>query len=570
MHQFARRPGSEPIGSRTSPTRRAPRALVAAVAVLACALGSIGAAGGIVVAQAADDSSTATPEPSSPPTTSPATTVAPVDAVAPTTVPPTVGPAPASPVPAAAVPVEPPVADTTTTVEPAAPAPAATNQKVFPGQLGHILATIRYQESRGNYTIGPNRGNASGAYQFIASTWNGYGGYAHAYLAPAWVQDERAALDVNRFLAQFNNDVSMIPVMWYYPKAAREPALMDIVPVPSAGNKLTVREYQQRWLAVFASISGKPVAAPLTQFDVLARSGLPPTVPMSETGDVMITYPALGPSRVAAPDCDNPDTAAAGLCSDAAPGIVFGVKLQPVLAVHDGVITDVIDEPGRPIAVTITDGTGRSYTMAGFNDDNPGTDDGGAPSHLRLSSLARVGGSVRAGQIIGFMGNSDPLPAGVRADVPTDATIDLDVEAIAPHIRVTVTNLDGSVVDSYGPTIDALFRQACSVAIGPWSLPVNGSGHARVTIETTDTDRDIDSEWVITPTGQVTASGWASMIYPNEGCTFAPAAAHGPGGAGFGAVTLAWIAPIDLPTSIWVDLALRDDDTQTIPVFRGR
>ena len=74
-------------------------------------------------------------------------------------------------------------------------------------------------ESRGNYTAPPNKGNASGAYQFIASTWNGHGGYSHAYLAPPWVQDERAAIDVNRFLAQWHNDVSMIPVMWYYPRA---------------------------------------------------------------------------------------------------------------------------------------------------------------------------------------------------------------------------------------------------------------------------------------------------------------------------------------------------------------
>jgi hypothetical protein len=282
-----------------------------------------------------------------------------------------------------------------------------------------------------------------------------------------------------------------------------------------------------------------------------------------------MTFPVLGPSRVAAPDCDQPDTAAAGLCSDAAPGIVFGVKLQPVLAVHDGVITDVVDQPGTSIMVTITDETGRSYTLSGFNDDNPGTDDGAAPAHLRLTSLAKIGGSVRAGQIVGFMGNSDPLPAGVRADVPTDATIDLDAEAVAPHIRLTVTNLDGSIVDAYGPTIDALFRQACSVGIGPWAMPPNGSGHDPVTIETTDTDRLIDSQWVITPTGQVTASGWASMIYPNEGCTFAPADPHGPGAAGFGAVGLAWIAPIDLPTSIWVDLALRDGDAPTVPVWRG-
>ena len=160
-----------------------------------------------------------------------------------------------------------------------------------------------------------------------------------------------------------------------------------------------------------------------------------------------------------------------GLCSDTAPGIVFGVKLQPVLAVHDGVVTAVDDAPGAPISVTITDVSGRGYTYRGFNDDNPGTNDGAAPAHLRLSSLAKVGGSVKAGQIIGFMGDSDPLPPDVRADVPTDATVRLDPDAVAPHIRLTISELDGTPLDAYGPVIDALFRQACSVAIGPWIMP---------------------------------------------------------------------------------------------------
>jgi len=288
-------------------------------------------------------------------------------------------------------------------------------------------------ESRGDYTIGPNRGNASGAYQFIASTWDNYGGYEHSYLAPPEIQDERAAIDVARFLAQWNNDVSMIPVMWYYPRASREITLMDIVPVPSAGNILTVREYQQRWLGVWAFISGQPVPQTVSFADAISRLGIPPETRATTEGEELanIAFPVLGPSRVASPECGDEatsdaapsDLVAAGLCSPAAPGIVFGVKLQPVLAVIDGVVTDVEDRPGATISVTITDESGRSYTLAGFNDDNPGTSDGAAPAHLRLTSLARVGTTVRAGQVLGFMGDTDELPLGVRADVPTDATV---------------------------------------------------------------------------------------------------------------------------------------------------
>lgn len=538
-----------------------------------------------------------TPPTTSPPTNTPAVTTPP-ETTAPPPTPVTTSPSsttvapPAGTVPATTTSVP---AATTSTIRPTAPttaAPAQQNVIAYPEQIANILATIRYLESRGDYTIAPNKGNASGAYQFIESTWNGYGGYQHAYQAPPAVQDERAAADVLRFLEMWNNDVSMIPVMWYYPRAARDVTLMDIVPVPSAGNILTVREYQQRWLAVWAFLSGQPIPQPLTLADALGRLGVAPQLPAPETVDpdtpaierqATIAFPVLGPTRLAAPDCgDAQDIAqnaggdasraeieAAGLCAEEAPSIIFGVKLQPVLAVVDGVVTQVNDTPGEPISVTITDVTGRSYRLAGFNDDNPGTDDGAAPPHLRLSALARVGTTVRAGQVLGFMGDSSPLPIGIRSDVPTDATIELREDAVAPHIRLTIEDLDGTPVDAYGPVIDALFRQVCTVGTGPWAGPANGEGHAPVTIETTDDDREIDSEWVITQSGQVNASGWAAMVYPSESCSYTPADKRGPGAGGATDVPLSWLLPIDLPTSMWIDLAVGDDvDDVAVPFLR--
>ena len=506
---------------------------------------------------------------------------------------------PAEPVPTT-IPTEPepePTTEPSPATEPApttVPAPAPRNVKVLPSQIAHILATIRYLESRGNYAEPPNRGRASGAYQFIESTWDGYGGYPHAYLAPPEIQDERAALDVTRFLAQWNNDVSMIPVMWYYPRASSDVALMDIVPVPSAGNVLTVREYQQRWLGVWSFMSGQPIPRQLTLGEALARLGIPPSLPERPPIDPLapanerkatIAFPVIGPTRLAAPDCGDAEDVeqdagagvgatpqeieAAGLCAEEAPGIVFGVKLQPVLSVADGVVTDVHDELGETISVTVTDDSGRSYELAGFNDDNPGTDDGAAPPHLRLSTLARVGSGVRAGQILGFMGDSSPLPLGIRSDVPTDATVEIAADSVAPHIRLTIQDLDGTPVDAYGPVIDALFRQACSVGIGPWSGPPTGELHDPVTTETTDDNRHIDSEWVLTPTGEITAAGWAAMIYPNEGCGWAPELAYGPGAGGSPEVPPSWAAPLDLPTPIWIELAQqREGDQPLAPLLR--
>ena len=166
------------------------------------------------------------------------------------------------------------------------------------------------------------------------------------------------------------------------------------------------------------------------------------------------------------------------------------------------------------------------------------------------------------------MGNSSPLPLGIRSDVPTDATVDIPTDAVAPHIRLTIDDLDTTPVDAYGPVIDALFRQVCSVGTGPWASVPSGETHEPVTIETTDDDREIDSEWVITSTGQVTAAGWAAMIYPSESCGYAPADARGPGAGGVSTVPPTWLTPIDLPTTIWIDLAERDDDRLTVPVLR--
>ncbi len=95
-------------------------------------------------------------------------------------------------------------------------------------------------------------GGASGAYQYIDSTWDGYEGFTSAYLAPAEIQDARAATDVQAILAR-HGDVAFVPIIWYWPRAATDPNQLDIVPMPGAGNRLTVSEYQQRWLATYES-----------------------------------------------------------------------------------------------------------------------------------------------------------------------------------------------------------------------------------------------------------------------------------------------------------------------------
>lgn len=55
-----------------------------------------------------------------------------------------------------------------------------------------ILRRIAQCESGGSYTAQNSRSTASGKYQFLNSTWGGYGGYARAADAPPAVQDAKA------------------------------------------------------------------------------------------------------------------------------------------------------------------------------------------------------------------------------------------------------------------------------------------------------------------------------------------------------------------------------------------
>ena len=118
--------------------------------------------------------------------------------------------------------------------------------------IERVLATIRTLESGGDYTARARGATASGAYQFLDSTWDGYGGYRHASDAPPAVQDAKASALVSDILQQHDDDVSTIPVIWYIGHLPDAGSVeWDRVPAPEAGNRLTPREYQTRWMAEY-------------------------------------------------------------------------------------------------------------------------------------------------------------------------------------------------------------------------------------------------------------------------------------------------------------------------------
>lgn len=93
-------------------------------------------------------------------------------------------------------------------------------------QLDSFMTSIRAIESgggvlgRADYTIVNPKSGASGAYQFIDSTWANYKGFAHAKDAPPAIQDERAKQLMTSYFQSYG-DWGVVAAAWHGgPKAA--------------------------------------------------------------------------------------------------------------------------------------------------------------------------------------------------------------------------------------------------------------------------------------------------------------------------------------------------------------
>lgn len=131
----------------------------------------------------------------------------------------------------------------------------------YTGDYADILATIRDKESSGgNYTARSSSSSASGAYQFINSTWRrltekfGIGQeYRTAADAPPQIQDAVAAAYVADILRRNNNDLSKVPLEWYTGNSA---GIMSPTAI-AANNGQTGNAYVDDWMRRYQKISGK-------------------------------------------------------------------------------------------------------------------------------------------------------------------------------------------------------------------------------------------------------------------------------------------------------------------------
>ena len=140
--------------------------------------------------------------------------------------------------------------------------PASGNNK-------QILETIKKRESGGNYNIRSNSSSASGAYQFIDSTWRSRAQaagvdtqkYPRAFMAPPEVQDKVADVYISEVLRQNNNDVSKIPLVWYTGNAQGRMSAQAL----AVNRGLTPQAYQASWMKTYQQMGGSVQTASTQQ-----------------------------------------------------------------------------------------------------------------------------------------------------------------------------------------------------------------------------------------------------------------------------------------------------------------
>ena len=176
------------------------------------------------------------------------------------------------------------------------------------GTTAQVMQTIRTRESGGDYAIESTSSSASGAYQFIDSTWQSltskYGigqQFKRAAFAPPEIQDAVAGAYVNEILSQNDGDVSKVPLVWYTGNAQGKMSAKAL----KVNRGLTPSAYQKKWMNDFYRISGnqQQAAAQTTNGNADASSTTPVTaaqgaiitpLPTKPTDTLNLAPPKMG------------------------------------------------------------------------------------------------------------------------------------------------------------------------------------------------------------------------------------------------------------------------------------
>ena len=153
------------------------------------------------------------------------------------------------------------------------------------GDVNKAAATIRERESGGNYQAQAKGSSASGAYQFLDTTWQTltkkYGTgeqYNKAKLAPKDIQDAIAKKYIAEILKESSGDISKVPLKWYtgniQGKISKEAMAVN--------NGLTPEAYQKKWMESYKKQGPSDMAESLGSTTKSSNTTNGPTVPQSD------------------------------------------------------------------------------------------------------------------------------------------------------------------------------------------------------------------------------------------------------------------------------------------------
>lgn len=104
-----------------------------------------------------------------------------------------------------------------------------------------LMYSTKMVESNGRYKAKSHYSSACGAYQYMPITWNNYGGFKTACLAPEWVQDKKMRGQV-KYLWKKYGDWEKVIASHYMPSYANNKKLWD---KRYFKGQPTIREYVQ-------------------------------------------------------------------------------------------------------------------------------------------------------------------------------------------------------------------------------------------------------------------------------------------------------------------------------------
>jgi len=129
---------------------------------------------------------------------------------------------------------------------------------------------------------------------------------------------------------------------------------------------------------------------------------------------------------------------------------IMAAKLTPMVAARDATVkwlkATATPDGREGNYVMLKDADGWEYWYIHVNNDSPGTDDGANPKDWMFGPGITQGAKVRAGQLVGFVGDSG------------------NAEGTAPHLHFEIHKPDGSVINPY-KSLQAATRVATPLVI---------------------------------------------------------------------------------------------------------